>query len=90
MYEIERSTQFKKDFKLMKKRNKDLKKLNEVISILAKGEKLPQKYRDHALEGSLENLRECHIEPDWLLMYRINNQKLYLYLARTGTHCDLF
>jgi mRNA interferase YafQ len=64
--------------------------LAEVITLLAKGEPLPGKYKDHALLGNFKGLRECHITADWLLLYEIDDDKLYLYLTRTGTHSDLF
>ena len=89
MFDIERSTQFKKDYKNIKKRNYDMKLLHDVIRILTNGEKLPAKYKDHALKGNLKRFRECHIKPDWLLVYKINNKKLILYLSRTGSHSDI-
>ena len=81
---------FKKDYKRAIKRRLKIEKLDEVISILAKGETLDEKYRDHALAGIFTGLRECHIEPDWLLIYSIENETLILTLSRTGTHSDLF
>ncbi len=90
MYEIEMSTRFKKDYKLAKKRGYDLSLLKKVIDILASGEKLPEKYSDHALSGNYVGYRECHITPDWLLIYRIEKGLLILGLTRTGTHSDLF
>ena len=89
-YEIQKTTQFKKDFKLALKRNCDINKLREVITILANGETLPEIYKDHALNGSYCGYRECHIEPDWLLIYKITKDVLILTLYRTGTHSDLF
>ena len=89
-YKIERTSKFKKDYKLIVKRRYDLKILEEVIRILANGEKLPPKYKDHSLTGNYIGMRECHITPDWLLIYEIDNDTLYLYLTRTGTHSDLF
>ena len=62
----------------------------EVMKILAKGEKLPKKYKDHELKGDYQGHRECHIQPDWLLIYKIENEVLILTLTRTGTHSDLF
>jgi mRNA interferase YafQ len=88
-YKIERTSRFKKDYKLIKKRGYDLTLLAEVIRILAKGEKLEEKYTDHPLKGSFVGLRECHVTADWLLVYEIDDDKLYLYLTRTGTHSDL-
>lgn len=89
-YEIVPSNQFKKDLKLAKKRGYDLDKLKEVISTLANGEALDAKYRDHLLSGDYGGYRECHIQPDWLLVYKIYGEQLMLFLARTGTHSDLF
>ena len=89
-YTVKPTSQFKKDLKRMQKQQKDLAHLQRVLTILANGEALPQEYRDHALSGNFKGIRECHIEPDWLLMYQIDNHTLYLYLTRTGTHSDLF
>ena len=88
-YKIERTSRFKKDFKRIQKRGYDIRLLEEVVKILAKGEVLPAEYEDHPLKGAYKGLRECHITPDWLLMYEIDNGMLYLYLTRTGTHSDL-
>jgi len=88
-YEIKRSSRFKKDYKRIKKRGYDLSLLNGVIKLLAKGEMLPAAYKDHALIGDLKGFRECHILPDWLLIYRINEGVLILTLTRTGTHSDM-
>lgn len=90
MYEIEMSTRFKKDYKIVKKRGYDLSLLKTVINILASGEQLPEKYCDHSLAGDYIGYRECHITPDWLLVYRIEKNLLILGLTRTGTHSDLF
>lgn len=81
---------FKKDYKRIKKRGRNIEKLKHVIELLASGQKLDQKYRDHELTGNYNNFRECHIEPDWLLIYQIENEELILILSRTGTHSDLF
>lgn len=89
-YIIEMSSKFKKDYKLIKKRGYDLSLLKEVIDILANGEKLPERYHDHNLSGEYSGCRECHILPDWLLVYRIEKDLLILGLTRTGTHSDLF
>lgn len=89
-YSIEFTTRFKKDLKLAKKQNKNLDKIFEVIEILANGGKLDAKYRDHDLSGNFKGTRECHIEPDWLLIYEIKEDILVLMLSRTGTHSDLF
>ena len=81
---------FKKDYKRIKKRGRNIEKLKHVIELLASGQKLDQKYRDHELTGNYKNFRECHIDPDWLLIYQIENEELILILSRTGTHSDLF
>ena len=74
----------------MKKRGKDLEKLKYVVNELANQRPLDEKYRDHELTGNYRNFRECHIEPDWLLIYRIEKGELTFALVRTGTHSDLF
>ena len=84
------STAFKKDYKRLKKRKYDLNALKQTVSLLASGEPLPQSYRDHALVGQYAGCRECHIAPDWLLVYEIREQELILYLTRTGSHSDIF
>lgn len=89
-YEIRFTTQFKKDLKRAKKQHKDLDKLFEAVSILANGDKLEESYRDHELTGNYAGTRECHIEPDWLLVYEIQQSVLVLMLYRTGSHSDLF
>lgn len=89
-YEIKPTNQFKRDLKTVQKRGYDLDRLTEVIRLLANGEKLPEKNKDHALTGNYSGCRECHIAPDWLLIYEIDNGSLFLYLTRTGTHSDLF
>ncbi len=89
-YEIVPSNQFKKDLKLAAKRGYDMNKIKIVIEKLANGEMLEVKYRDHLLTGNYGGFRECHIQPDWLLVYQIDNGQLVLFLARTGTHSDLF
>lgn len=81
---------FKKDYKLMKKRGLNLDKLKYVINQLVNGNSLEDKYRDHALTGDYKGFRECHIEPDWLLIYQIIDEELVLVLSRTGSHSDLF
>lgn len=90
MLDIVPSNQFKKDLKLAKKRGFEIEKLRDVIDTLAMQQKLQEKYRDHRLTGEYREFRECHIEPDWLLVYRINENELELFLFRTGTHSDLF
>ena len=89
-YKIEFTNLIKKQMKLMQKRGKDMSKLHEVLDILVKGEKLPEQYRDHQLLGQFKNFRECHIEPDWLLVYKLIEKQLVLLLIRTGSHSDLF
>ena len=89
-YVIRRTTQFKKDFKLAKKRGCDMALLKNVITMLANGEQLPSKYMNHFLSGRYGGYQECHIESDWLLVYKIVESKLILSLIRTGTHSDLF
>ncbi|MCM1252632.1 MAG: type II toxin-antitoxin system YafQ family toxin [Clostridium sp.] len=79
---------FKKDYKLCKKRGCNMELLKEIIDTLAIPEELSPKYDDHNLKGNYKNKRECHITPDWLLVYRIEGDRLMLY--RTGTHADLF
>ena len=90
MLTIKYETTFKKDFKRIVKRGCNIKLLEEVIEMLANGKVLPEKYKDHNLTGNYADCRECHITPDWLLIYKINNNELILYLTRTGTHSDLF
>ena len=89
-YEIERRPTFKKDFKLAQKQGLDLNKLKEIITLLANGEPLPPKNKDHQLKGNYKGHRECHIEPDWLLIYKIQDDMLILTLVRTGSHSKLF
>lgn len=89
-YEIKNTTQFKKDYKLAKRRGLNLNLLKQIITKIANGETLEEKYRDHALSGNWNGHRECHIQPDWLLVYRIDENVLVLTLTRTGTHSDLF
>lgn len=90
MLDIVPSNQFKKDLKLAMKRGLKLDNLQTVINILASQQQLDEKYRDHNLIGEYRDFRECHIEPDWPLVYRINEDELELFLFRTGTHSDLF
>ncbi|EFQ66799.1 TPA: type II toxin-antitoxin system YafQ family toxin [Enterococcus faecalis S613] len=90
MLEIFYTNQFKKDFKKAKKQGKNLEKLKEVIVLLQEQQTLPLKYKDHELTGNYIGTRECHIEPDWLLIYKIDGDKLILTLARIGSHSELF
>ena len=89
-YTVIPTSQFRKDFKRALKRKLDIKLLEDVIAALAMGEALPEKNRDHALSGGWEGHRECHIQADWLLVYRIEGNVLVLTLSRTGTHSDIF
>ena len=90
-YRVFRAKRFRKSLKKMLRRGKDVKKLNEVVLKLAQGETLPPKYRDHALSGDLDGLRDCHIENDWVLLYFYTSTGgLVLTLTDTGTHSDLF
>lgn len=89
-YTIRPTSRFVKDLKRVQKRGYDISLLADVIKKLADGEELPQKNKDHALVGDFDGCRECHITPDWLLIYEIDNGELLLYLTRTGTHSDLF
>lgn len=88
MLDIEYSGQFKRDLKRAKKRKKDLEKIKEPIRLLVKEEPLPEFYLDHSLSGQWKGCRDLHIEPDWLLIYRIQNHVIRF--ERTGTHSDLF
>lgn len=92
MLKAEFSGQFKRDYKLAVKRGCDPKKLEKVVSLLCSDQTLPESYRDHALINSrnYKEMRECHIQPDWLLIYQIVHETLILKLIRTGSHSDLF
>lgn len=90
MLTIKYQSAFKKDYKRIVKRGYDIRLLEEVISILANQEPLPEKFRDHSLLGKYTGCRECHITPDWLLIYEIDGDELILYLTRTGSYSDLF
>lgn len=89
-YKVVMSSRFVKDLKIINKRGYDISKIKYVINELAFGNTLDAKYRDHALKGFYEGKRECHILPDWLLIYEIVEDQLILYLTRTGSHSDLF
>ena len=89
-YTVKFTAQFKKDYKTVAKRGYGIERLNEIISKLANGETLAEKHRDHNLTGNWSGFRECHVLPDWLLIYRVENDVLVLTLTRTGTHSDLF
>ena len=90
MLKIVLSNRFKKDLKIAKKRGLNLELLKTVVNTLASGQKLDRQYRDHDLTGEYAGFRECHMQPDWLLVYRIEQKELELFLFRTGTHSDLF
>ena len=89
-YTLKPTSKFQKDLKRIQKRGYDISLLTEIIKKLANGEQLPEKNRDHSLSGEYSGCRECHITPDWLLVYEVDNGELILYLTRTGTHSDLF
>ena len=88
MKQLSQTKQFSRDIKRMQKRGKALSRLQHVVTLLAKGEQLPQKYRDHALVGAWRPARDCHIESDWLLTYTADDESIRL--ERTGSHSDLF
>lgn len=90
MYNIRPSVKFQKRLKTNTKRGYDISLLTNVLKLLAQGEPLPAKYKDHTLTGNYKGCRECHITPDWLLIYEISEKEVILYLTRTGTHSDLF
>lgn len=90
MLEVVLSTRFKKDLKTASRRGYNLELLNDVVDKLASGQQLPEKNKDHELSGDYVGFRECHVAPDWLLVYRVVEEDLILYLMRTGTHSDLF
>lgn len=90
MLTIRRTTQFKKDFKRLIKQGIDIQPLMEIIEKLSREETLDEKFRDHALKGEWFGFRECHIKPDWLLIYFVDKGELILTLSRTGSHSDLF
>jgi mRNA interferase YafQ len=83
-----RGAQFRKDVKLAQRRGKHMNKLRDVILLLLHGNPLPPQYKDHPLKGRWQHYRDCHIEPDWVLIYKVDGNSLYL--VRTGTHADLF
>lgn len=90
MLKIKPTSKFKKDLRLIAKRRRSIEPITKVINMIAAGAKLPDKYCDHSLSGGWTGFRECHIEPDWLLIYKIHNEELILTLSRTGSHSDLF
>jgi mRNA interferase YafQ len=90
LLELKQTTQFKKDLRRMVKRGAKLELLGEVIVLLRERKPLPAKYEDHPLTGNWAGYRDCHILPDWLLIYRIDDEALILTATRTGAHSDLF
>ena len=90
MTQVFHSGAFRRDLRLMHRRGKDLRKLQAAIECLARGEPLPARLRDHPLRGEMAGFRECHLEPDWLLVYRVEGTRNILRLERAGTHSDLF
>ena len=90
MRTFSRTTQFKKDVKLAIKRGKEMNKLKAVLGLLIDGDELPAAYRDHSLRGNFADSRDCHIEPDWLLIYTLRENGNHVCFERTGTHNDLF
>ena len=90
MYEVRFTSAYKKSYRLMKKRGLDISLLDEVVDLLRQGKQLDEKYCDHALTGDFIGFRECHVKPDWLLVYLIENDILTLTLVDTGTHSDIF
>ena len=90
MLKIKFLNSLKEDYKRIRKRGYDIALLENVVRMLADGETLPAKYRDHTLTGNYSGFRECHITPDWLLIYEVRESELILVLSRTGTHSDLF
>ena len=90
MLDLVTTAQFRKDLKRIRKRGYDLSKLDDVLQTLLREDLLPAKRRDHALTGDYAGFRECHVEPDWLLIYAIDKGQLILTASRTGTHSDLF
>ena len=89
-YKLKLTSLFKKDVKRMMKRGRDMKKLDEVVTMLQSGTPLSWEFRDHALSGDYSGFRECHIQSDWLLVYYIDEEQIVLVCSRTGTHSDIF
>lgn len=90
MLDLVTTTQFRKDLKRLRKRGADLRRLDAVLQLLLAEQALPEKHRDHALTGDCIGFRECHVMPDWLLIYAVDRGRLILMASRTGTHADLF
>ena len=89
-YEVKYTARFKRDYKRMQRRGKEMSKLLDVVDMLREGQVLPPQYQDHPLHGEYEGHRDCHIEPDLILIYRIDHGQLHLICLRLGTHSDLF
>ena len=90
MRTFQRTSQFKKDVKRVGKRGKNLAKLRLVLELLIEGDPLPPEYRDHPLQGEFAGSRDCHVEPDWILIYTLTESQTHVRFERTGTHSDLF
>ncbi len=90
IYDVKYTSSFKKSYKLIQKRGYDISALDKVIDMLRQGKKLDAKYKDHVLSGNYAGYRECHIKPDWLLVYLIENDTITLTLVNTGSHSDVF
>ena len=90
IYDVKYTSSFKKSYKLIQKRGYDISALDKVIDMLRQGKKLDAKYKDHVLSGNYAGYRECHINPDWLLVYLFENDTITLTLVNTGTHSDVF
>ena len=90
MRTFQRASQFKKDVKRVEKRGKNLAKLRVVLELLIDGDPLPPEYRDHPLQGEFSGSRDCHVEPDWILIYTLTENQCHVRFERTGTHSDLF
>lgn len=90
MFRFITTNRFEKDYKLMQRRGKEISKLDAIVRKLVHGEALDMKYKDHALKGDYKDRRECHIEPDWLLIYKIDKNKKAIIFERTGSHADIF
>jgi len=89
-YEISKTVRFKKDFKLIVKRNYNLTKFETLLNLLISGEELPTKYKEHLLINNFKGHFDCHIEPDWLLIFKRDDNERLITLVRTGTHSDIF
>ena len=90
MRSIQFTSKMKRDVKRARKRGKDISKMTDALDWLASENQMPEKYKDHPLKGEMQGFRECHIEPDWLLIYKIDREELVLLAVGTGTHSDLF